>query len=407
MLAKAIPMETLPEQPDLPIRLSEVAQTGGAPDRIPAVQSGQGPAPAPRPALSLISSAQLLLAEHDEAVPQDWADALAKLTAWLDLDVAHMPARPAGALRQVAAWAAPHLAVPVAPQFLPWQNVSPVAFQSGGDAALPRAEWVASYLHDQGTDKPLKASTLDVMLISPHPASCPIDAECEAPMPRVETMQAMLQAAQGEGRKRIGIIVDARRRNTVIRQMLMAGRVASREQQEIEILPIEDALCHLVRHAGRWDAIIVLPDLRSLVFAMLAETTGIWTPWPMLWHRRGLTLITGEVLDEADSSLPLNAPLLVQALALAARNGGLGHAAQRLMEGAARLWDCGMITPGRGSVAPYVTEVTDSDFIHQLCRGGERRSRPASSWRAIPAASVPSHRKSRPALRLVAATGEQ
>lgn len=407
MLAKASPMETLPEQSDLPIRLSEVAQTGGAPDRVPAVQSGQGPVPFQRPALSLISSAQLLLAEHCEAVPQDWADALARLTAWLDLDVAHVPSRPAGTLRQVAAWAAPHRAVPIAPQFLPWQNISPVVFQSGGGTALPRAEWVASYVHDHGTGKPLKASMVDVMLMSAHPASCPIDEDCEAPVPRTETMQAMLQAAQAEGRKRIGIIVDARRRNAVIRQMLLLGRVASRDQQEIEILPIEDALCHLVRHAGRWDAIIVLPDLRSLIYAMLAETTGIWTPWPMLWHRRGLALITAEVLDAVDSLLPLNAPLLVQALALVARNGGLGHAAQRLMQGAARLWDCGIITPGRGSVAPYVTEVTDSDFIHQLCRGGERRARPASSWRAIPAASTPSSRKSRPVLRLVAAIGEQ
>ena len=39
---------------------------------------------------------------------------------------------------------------------------------------------------------------------------------------------------------------------------------------------------------------------------MLAELTGIWTPWPMLWHRRGVSMITGEVLDEADGTLPLN-----------------------------------------------------------------------------------------------------
>lgn len=402
------PMEILPEQPDLPTRPPEVAQAGGTPDRIPAVQSGQGLSPVQRPALSLISGAQLTLADHDEPAPQDWREAQARLMAWLELDVAVQPARPAGALRQMAAWAVPQRPNSAAPQFLPWQNVSPVAFQGGGDAALPRADWVASYLQDQGTGKPLKASTLDVMLMSPHPSACPVDPDCDAPLPRPEILQAMLHAAQGEGRKRVGIIVDARRRNALVRQMLASGRIAARDEQEIEILPIEDALCHLVRHAGRWDAIIVLPDLRSLVFAMLAEITGIWTPWPMLWHRRGLRMITGEILDEADGTLPLNAPLLVQALALAAHHAGLGHAAQRLMQGAGRLWECGIITPGRGSVAPYVTEVTDSEFIHQLCRGGERPSRRPSSWRAIPAAAPASAaRKPRPALRLVAATGEQ
>lgn len=400
-------METLPEQPHLPTRPLEVAQAGGTPDRTPAVQSGQGFSPLPRPALSLVSSVQLLLADHDEVVPQDWREALDRLTAWLDLDVRHGPARREGALRQVAAWAAPGRAIPSAPVFLPWQNASPIAFQTGDAVGLPRAAWVASYLHDQGTGKPLNASTLDVMLASPHPSACPIDEDCGAPLPRTETLHAMLQAVWGEGRKRIAIVVDARRRNALVRQMLVAGRAVPREQQAIEILPIEDALCHLVRHAGRWDAIIVLPDLRSLIFAMLAEITGIWTPWPMLWHRRGLAMITGEVLDEADSALPLNAPLLVQALALAAQHAGLSHAAQRLMQGAARLWDCGIITPGRGSVAPYVTEVADGEFIHQLCRGGERRSRASSSWRAIPPASpAQASNKTRPALRLVANTGE-
>lgn len=402
------PMETLPEQPDLPTRPLAVAQAVGTPDRIPAVQSGQGFSPVQRPTLSLIRGAQLRLADHGEPGPRDWIEAQARLTAWLDLDVHYVPARPVGAFRQVAAWATQHRAPVSAPAFLPWQNVSPVAFQADGGSGLPHADWVASYLHDQGTGKPLKASTLDVMLMSPHPAACPVDADCEAPLPRTEILQAMLQAAQAEGRKRIAIVGDARRRNALVRQMLASGRVVARDEQEIEILPIEDALCHLVRRASRWDAIIVLPDLRSLIFAMLAEITRIWTPWPMLWHRRGLTMLTGEVLDEADGALPLNAPLLVQALALAVHHAGLSHAAQRLMLGAARLWDCGIITPGRGSVAPYVTEVTDSEFIHQLCRGGERRSRATSSWRAIPAGSVaPSPRKPRPSLRLVATTGEQ
>ena len=59
-------------------------------------------------------------------------------------------------------------------------------------------------------------------------------------------------------------------------------------------------------------------------------------------------------------------------------------------------------------IAPYVTEVTDGEFIHQLCRGGEQRSRARSSWRAVPAAALaPSPRQPRPSLRLVAANGDQ
>ena len=96
-------MEILPEQPDLPLRSLAVAQAGVAPDRIPAVQSGQGLSTGPRPALSLVGGSQLLLAEPAEPVPQDWRDALTRLAAWLELDVQHVSARPSGALRQVAA----------------------------------------------------------------------------------------------------------------------------------------------------------------------------------------------------------------------------------------------------------------------------------------------------------------
>jgi hypothetical protein len=64
--------------------------------------------------------------------------------------------------------------------------------------------------------------------------------------------------------------------------------------------------------------------------AMLAELTGIWTPWPMLWHRRGVSMITGEVLDEADGTLPLNAPLLVQALLTLALVTPMGPLVYRL-----------------------------------------------------------------------------
>ena len=243
--------------------------------------------------------------------------------------------------------------------------------------------------------------------MSPLPAACAVDDECGAPMPRADAMQTMLQAARQEGRSRVAIIVDSRRRNAMVRRLLIAGRPAARDDLQIEVLTIEDALCHLVRHAGRWDAIVVLPDLRSLIFAMLAETSGIRSPWPMLWHQRDFSGVSGEALDEADAVLPLNAPLLVQALALAASQAGMRQAAHRLQQGAARVWDCGIITPGRGSVAPYVTEVSDQEFIEQMCGGIAGSPRKPAPWRAITPVQTAARPAARPTLRLVSAiTGQ-
>jgi hypothetical protein len=403
-------MEARPEQPDLPAN-SPQAVDGCAPDRMSAVPSGQGISARPRPAhgpmLSLVAGSVLTLGQTSQPVPGDWQQALDRLAAWLDLDIRLIPVRPVSELRRAAAWASSIASAATVPVFAPWQAVSPVALQGGGHAFLPRASWVASYLHDQGAGKKLKAGGLDVMLMSPLPAACPVDDECSAPMPRADAMQAMLQAARQEGRSRVAIIVDSRRRNPMVRRLLIAGRPAARDDLQIEVLTIEDALCHLVRHAGRWDAIVVLPDLRSLVFAMLAETTGIRSPWPMLWHQRDFSGVSGEALDEADAVLPLNAPLLVQALALAASQAGMRQAAHRLQQGAARVWDCGIITPGRGSVAPYVTEVTDQEFIAQMCGGIAGSPRKPAPWRAIAPVQTAARPAARPALRLVSAiTGQ-
>lgn len=399
-------METRPEQPDLSAR-SLQAVHGGSPDRIAPPESGQGSSQNPRAGLSLVASSTLTLAQASKAAPEDWQQALDQLVQWLDLDIRLVPVRPFSGIRQVVSWATPAANAPTAPVFAPWQNVSPVAFQAGGDADLPRASWVASYLHDLGMGRPRLTGGVDIALMSPLPMACMADEPGDAPLPRADVMQAMLQQALREGRQRVGIVVDARRRNALVRQRLYAGRTAGREEQEIEVLTIEDALCHLVRHVGRWDAIIVLPDLRSLVFAMLAEITGIWCPWPMLWHQRGLSMISGEVLDDAEFTMALDAPMLVQSLALAAHHAGFGHVAQRLVHGAANIWDCGIVTPGRGSVAPYVTELSDQEFIDAVCRGGEGRSRKLRGWRAIPPVQPTGPAQARPALRIVASSGGQ
>jgi hypothetical protein len=131
-----------------------------------------------------------------------------------------------------------------------------------------------------------------------------------------------------------------------------------------------------------WDAIIVLPELRSLIFAMLAEATGIAGPWPMVWHRQGLALVCGETAGQAAANGSLDAALLVQSLALAAQAGGNGFAARRLSAGWARLRDRGLVTPSRGSPAPYVNALSDAAFLNHLCAEPETHARPTTAWKA-------------------------
>jgi hypothetical protein len=121
----------------------------------------------------------------------------------------------------------------------------------------------------------------------------------------------------------------------------------------------------------------------------------------MLWHYRGVTMICAETLDETVSDLPFDAPLLVQALALAARQAEFNVSAQKLMQGAVRLWDSGIVTPGRGSSAPYVTQISDQDFIEQLCRDGVSTQRSVASWRALALVTEGTKAPRRPQLHLV------
>jgi hypothetical protein len=381
-------MDTLLHHPAAGVRTPAARPPGGA------------------PGLRLVESPCLILARPCPGnTPESWHTAIARLGRWLDLDLAQIPRRQASGLQRVTTWAAAASgregSAHAPPVFAPGQCWSPVSLQQPGKTALPHASWVASYLYYGGPAKPLGRGAVDIQLLSPLPSAClPGEGE-DRPIPKPDALRAMIKAARSEGRERIAIVTDAQRLNTMIRQLLLLDRSMTRDCSQIEVLSIESALCRLVHDRSRWDGIIVLPELRSLMFAMLAQLYAISSPWPMLWQHRGVTMICAEQLEGGASDLPLDAPLLVQALALAARQAGLGVIARQLIQGVARLWDCGIVTPGRGTVAPYVTEVGDDEFIEQLCRGVAGGQRAVASWRAVPEGPVPAASPAPSRLRLV------
>ncbi len=332
--------------------------------------------------LSVVHS-RLALAVPQQAAPAGWREGLAQLLAWLGIDAELVEAAPARGFKQMAGWAMPAGAGDPAPVFAPWINWSPVALQQGGLPTLPRAQWVASYLLDQGIGTAARQGAMDCVLMSPHPVVCAQDEAGCPPLPRAGVMQAMIRAAKAEGRERLAIIAHAQQRGALARLLLQADRALTRDGIAVEILAIEDALGRLMRGAAAWDALIVMPDLRGIVFAMLAETTGVRGAWPMLWHGPQLKLITGEWLGDGAAPAALDASVLIHALALRLRHAGNDRAAFRLHEGWARLRDSGVTTATRGSSAPYVTELADAAFLDRLCQPLPATSRPLAAWRAL------------------------
>jgi hypothetical protein len=318
------------------------------------------------------------------APPQGaWEAGFARLLGWLEVAVVPVAAPRAPGLRKVTGWARGLTAAP-APHFAPWQAVSPVAFQHGGSPDLPRADWAVSYLFDHGPGSAVRAGTLDFALMSPHPAVCVADEEGTSPLPRLAVLEAMLLAARAEGRSRIAIIVAASQRNALARLLLLTDRGLTREGIELEVLAVETVLPGLNCARPRWDALIVMPDWRSIIMALLAEAAGRKGPWPMLWHSaQGPVLATSEALCEAGARLTFDAPVLIQTLALTLHHAGMATAARRLHEAAARLRDSGVVTASRGSPAPYVKTITDGEFIELVCAHNAGCNRAAPHWHAL------------------------
>jgi hypothetical protein len=144
----------------------------------------------------------------------------------------------------------------------------------------------------------------------------------------------MIRAAVAEGRERIAIIVHARQRTALAAMRLAEDRSLCPEGFAVDILAIQDALPALMAPGAPWDAIIAMPELRITVFILLAETSGVRGPWPMLWYKLGVRRVTsklrGEVRGEGTGRLPLDAPALIHALALTLHAAGKAGAALRL-----------------------------------------------------------------------------
>lgn len=335
------------------------------------------------PTLTLLDE-KLSLAEPSIAANAAWHEAVVQLASWMDVSIQSVQDRSSG-LKQRIKWPWGAHAAPTAPVFAPWLTYASTEFQDLRSQRDPSpARWVASYLWDPCCSSRLvKGGAIDVMLISPHPAACRIDEESNAALPGVGLLQDMIGAACLEGRSRIAIIGFDRTQNVTARQLLSAKAKFSFASQDLEVLAIEEALCRLTSNPTSWDAIIVLPELRSLILALLGRLTDIGGAWPMVWHGKGLVLVCGESSSQIVPNSPLDAALLVQSLALAARNGGKARAARRLTEGWARLRDRGLVTPLRGSPAPYCMQTSDAAIVAELCRQSDPAGRPVPAWMAM------------------------
>jgi len=348
------------------------------------VRSVPQTAPARRiPALALVSS-PLRLARDADPMPTAWSAALAELAGWLGTETVFVPAP-----------------VAAAPVFAPWEGWSPAAFQHGGAAGLPNAQFVASYAIDHAGAE--GRGHVDKVLISPHPATCGRADPEAATLPDTATLRAMIRFAVAEGRARIAIIGDTRQCDALAALRLGEDRALVPEWVALAKLAIEDALPALMVPGAPWDAIIAMPDLRGIIFTLLAETTGVRGPWPMLWHKRGLRHVTSEVRDEVSEHLPLDAPVLIQTLALTLQVAGRSRCASRLHEGWARLRASGVTTPSRGSAAPYAQELADEDLIALLCANSGETGRPVRAWQALKMQPVINSGSQIPSLRVISA----
>lgn len=365
-------MDTLSDQP---------YQSGGrAGQDRPAERSHQQS----RSHLCLVATPAIKLVLPHDPVPDAWQQGLDQILEWLDLDLPAAVKPASTRLGQLAEWAAPGLGAEPAAIFAPWRVTSPAMLQKADGGSARQMTWLASYLFDYGAGKLPRGGPLDLVLMSPHPSACDPTQAGDAPLPRAQLIQTMIAAAKAEGRRKLAIIVDAGSRNAMVSQLLLADRTLTRDGIELEVLSVEDALSLLVRQLDGWDALIVMPQWRSVIFTVLAELSGIKQPWPLLWYRRGLQLVTSEAISPRSGKQALDAPLLALGLIAAMRHQGQLHSAQRLYEGTAQLWDRGVATPGRPSLVPYSHQLGDEEFLRQITKAAPATNhRPTQRWRLL------------------------
>ena len=334
-------------------------------------------------ALTLVSGS-LALSHPDETLPKEWGQAIEALTCALGIDAHWVSSdQPASliekARRAVGTGNASHT-----PAFAPWRVVSPTVFQLGKEnLAVRDAQWVASYLFDFGAACPAANSSVDLVLMSPCPQTCVLDDSVVGPLPRLNTLASMVRAAADEGRTSLAIVVREAARATLASRLLGFDASLNEASLKVEFVSIEEAVVKMQRGSLEWDAVIAMPELRGVVFAMLQQATGILGPWPMLWFDRGLRMVTCETLDRAGVPIDLDATALLQSLALFASHSARQYAAQRCFQSWAAVRDSGVITPSRSSSAPYVNEIEEAAFIDRAASNGGQTSRPLPSWKGI------------------------
>jgi hypothetical protein len=352
-------------------------------------------------ALAAVPAARLALPAGD--VPDSWQQSLEGLLNWLHINLAQAPSPAARRFSHLTEWASAGGSVSQAAVFAPWQTSTTTSLFQPGAGGAGQATWIASYLFDYGAARLPRRSPLDVMVMSPLPWACEEAQAGHGPLPALRLITTMIAAAKAQGRSKLAIIVDAASRNTITSQLLMAERALTREEIAITIVPVEEALRTLVRQCEAWDALIVMPQWRSVTVALLAELSGITGPWPLLWHRRGLQRVTSEAAVPNPRATDCDAPLLVLSLVAALQEQGQGFAARKLFEAAAQLWERGVATPGRPSDAPYAHQLSDAEFLQHitLAAPAAASTRLPEQWHMLTETGNTPRPRSVPDLRLV------
>ncbi|MEM6858446.1 MAG: hypothetical protein AAF559_11295 [Pseudomonadota bacterium] len=336
--------------------------------------------------LSLVRSG-LTFARPDEGVPRAWREAIEQLTQELEIDASWVAntSSPATLLQRARRAVGADSEVQ-APVFAPWRVMSPTLFQSSQPReAAAGAKWVASYLFDFGPACSANDGLVDIALMSPALEVCISDDANIGALPRLSVLADMMRAAASEGRKNLAVVVREAARATLATRLLGFDMSLNALSLEVEFISIEEAVMDIQSGAFDWDAIIAMPDLRGIVFGMLAQNAGVSGPWPMLWfgQSRTLRLVTRESLTGASKFDTLDATVLSQALALTARNTGHHYAARRFYESWAAMRELGIVTTGRGSSQPYVNQIDEAAFIEQAIRALSSQTRPLPSWRGL------------------------
>ena len=206
----------------------------------------------PRTPLKLVG-ATLTLAAPNTPVPADWLPPITALLEWLDIRVEPAPPRAGQGLREVVDWARGEPPASTAPLFAPWQGWSPLQHQQREAPFLPGSAWAGSYMFDHGRGQSPNGARLDVLLMSPHPHTGLTDGEGDAQVPRLAVLERMIGAARSEARQKVAVIVHARSRNAAVGQVLRARRSLTRDETEVDIVAIEEALIQLMRNPRHWD----------------------------------------------------------------------------------------------------------------------------------------------------------